>query len=347
MILPKDQLGGIGKFFSTSVSPILFITLIHIGTFWGHYTSRYIFPWDFVSSAYHSQAVVWYRDGSVFNPPSWLPYGSMGFPAWWSLQSGAWYLPLQISSWAGIHYTFFNAASFQAVHVLVGAIGVFYLLRAENFGRTSACLGALVFHFSSIFFSNAQHTDIIRSAALLPVLLHAIHPNTIKKNALTPAWASVVIFQFLIASYPGNVVSSFYTSLICVYSWFFQQPVNARFGYFLKLAIAGISGLLMAQLKLFTPILEAYTSYNPKLGVLGLHADHLLTFLFTYDLSNLTQDPTMRSLWSPPAALILVFFLASAPKKFAVPIFLFTTSITFASLDSISPYARSLIPGLE
>lgn len=331
---------------SSDFAPILFIVLAHLTMFWGHYSAQYVFPWDFMSAGYHAETAAWFRDGTIFNPPTWMPYGSMGFPAWWSVQSSAWYLPLQIMYFLGFDYTFFAAAAFQSAHVLVGALGTYYLVRVLGYGRAASCLAALVFHFSSIFFSNAQHIDIIRAAALLPLLLLSAHPKVILRNFLMPAWTVIIVFQYLIAGYPGNIVAAFYTVLICSGFWIFQCNRENRFRYVANLAMAGLAGLLMAQIKYLPLILEAYSSYKAKTITFSIQTDQFWTFLFRHDLPILSQDPTMQSLWSPPAAILLAFFAARPVKSFQLPLTLMLAAIFFGVLEILFPYARSIIPGL-
>jgi hypothetical protein len=153
------------------------IVVANVVTIWGQDSGFSIFHWDFTGTASHAQGVAWFEDGSIVRPPIWLHYSSMGFPGRWSLQSRGSYLPLQIVNSLGIKYSLFASAAFQAAHVAVGAIGVLVLLPAPGANVAAATLAALTFHFSSIFFSNAQHVDFVRGATLLPWVLHALHPS--------------------------------------------------------------------------------------------------------------------------------------------------------------------------
>jgi len=167
---PHEVHQKLGRFSAYSMEmwgATLFLIMIHVTMFSFHFAGEYIFPWDFVGG-YHAHAVAWYADGSFFSPPKWLPWGDAGFPAYWALQSGAFYLPLQVLDWVNIDYSLVNAVRFQSLHVLLGAFGVLVLLRAMGFSVGWALLGAAGYHFSVGFYSNQQHVDIVRAMAILP-----------------------------------------------------------------------------------------------------------------------------------------------------------------------------------
>ncbi|HEX2134460.1 MAG TPA: hypothetical protein VHG30_00930, partial [Microvirga sp.] len=124
------------------------LAAVNVVMFLSHYAGRLTFPWDFIGG-YHAHAYGWYADGSVFEPPQWFPWSDLGFPAYWSLQSGAFYLPLALLDAVGQPYTIAAATWLQSLHVLVGSLGMYVLLRTLRFEPAVAILGALAFHFSS------------------------------------------------------------------------------------------------------------------------------------------------------------------------------------------------------
>lgn len=161
--------------------PLLALLATNLSTFWPHYLGRATFPWDFVGG-YHTQSFGWFDNGSVFAPPAWFPWGEMGFPSFLALQSGAWYAPLALLDAVGVVYTIHVATMVQVLHVLAGALGVYALLRQSGCSRGVALLGGIAFHFGAAFYSNQQHVDIVRAAALFPWLLYVLRPDFLAKR---------------------------------------------------------------------------------------------------------------------------------------------------------------------
>ncbi len=108
--------------------------------------------------------------------------GEMGFPSFLALQSGAWYAPLALLDAVGVVYTIHVATVVQVLHVLAGALGVYALLRQSGCSRGVALLGGVAFHFGAAFYSNQQHVDIVRAAALFPWLLYVLRPDFLAKR---------------------------------------------------------------------------------------------------------------------------------------------------------------------
>ena len=100
----------------------------------------------------------------------WMPFQSMGYPFRLHLQSGLWYPPLWVFPLLKIPYTLPAAVALQALHVLVGALGMYALLRTALRTRREALLGAFVFQLFGGFYSNAEHVDIVRAFAFTPVV---------------------------------------------------------------------------------------------------------------------------------------------------------------------------------
>jgi hypothetical protein len=334
-----------GKRILSNLAAVSLIVGANLLTFWGHYTGGLIFPWDFLGTGYHAQAVAWFEDGGIFSPPAWLPYGSMGFPGWWSLQSGSWYLPLQFLHWLGIEYTFRIAAAFQAAHVALGALGALALLRRLGASLPAATLGALVYHFSSIFFSNQEHVDIVRAAALLPWLLYSFEPGVLRRHRAMVLWSSLLTWQFLMAAYPGMIVSGGYTATFVLLWWLVRCRPEDRISYLVSVLVAGIAAVLMAMVKWLTPTLLALGGFQAKALVLAYQPEHLFTFLFRYDLPILRGDPTMQSLWSPPLALLILAFVRRFSALAWLAMCLIGLALIAGSLETFAPAVRQILPG--
>jgi hypothetical protein len=323
------------------------IVLINLCFFSQHFIGKQIFPWDFMSAGYHAQSVAWFKDGSIFSPPKWLPYGSMGFPAWWSLQSSAWYIPVQMLSWLQINYTLTTASALQAAHVGVGAFGVILLARNNKLNWSASTIAGILYFFSSIFYSNQQHVDIVRGAALLPYILHALHPNFIQKGMISVVWSGLILWQFLVAAYPGIIVSAFYTSAMLITMWSLFLHSENRLRYLTITSLVGLSSVVMSLVKWGPLLLEGIGSVELKQGVSSFHPMHFFTFLFRYDLKNLPGDVTMQSLWIPPLAFLTCGFLVRKPISVLPYIGLALLAMIAGLMSYIDPSLRDFIPGMS
>ena len=106
----------------------------------------------------------------------WMPFQSMGYPFRLHLQSGLWYPPLWVFPLLKIPYTLSAAVTLQALHVLLGALGMYALLHTTLRTRREALLGAFVFQLFGGFYSNAEHVDIVRAFAFTPWWLACLVP---------------------------------------------------------------------------------------------------------------------------------------------------------------------------
>lgn len=320
----------------------------NVFTFYDHYVGSYTFPWDFLGG-YHSQAFAWYADGSFFQPPRWFPWADMGFPVYWALQSGAFYLPLAALDLVGIPYTLKVATTLQAVHVLAGGVGMYVLLRALRFEPVIALLGALAYHYSSSFYSNAQHVDIVRAAALLPWLLWALLPQVVMRSWLSALLASLVLFQFFVAAYPGTIVSAAYAVPLCVsvsaLPYLRQRKARSLIAVYV---LIGVSAASMAMLKWLPPIFEGDLAANQIGGALvPMTATLVPTVVLPFDRPFLPGDPTMRSLWLPTGLLVGLVFLRRMPPRAVQALTLVATAVLLGGIGPSLMEGGFPLPGLR
>ena len=187
----------------------------------------------------------------------------------------------------------------------------------------------------------------MRAAALLPWVLCLLHPRILTRHPAVVAVAALSIQQFLFAAYPGEIVSGFYATAFLTIVWLIRT--DDRFAarrYFMWLVLAGTSGVLMSMVKWLTPALVAFGSFVGKLTVYSIQIPHLLTFLFRFGLDALPGDVTMQSLWLPPVALLLIFFVRRISGSLAIYLALAVLALLAGSLESTAPGLRKMLPGL-
>ena len=317
------------------IAPSALLMAVNLYVFWSHYAGSMAFPWDFLGG-YHAQSFAWYRDGSFFDPPKWLPWSDAGFPAYWALQSGAFYIPVQFMDWLGLPYSIVNAVRLQSFHVFIGSLGLFVLLRSFRFPTLLALAGALGYQMSVGFYSNQQHVDIIRAYALFPWLFWLFSSHVILKNPLYVILATFVLFQFLIGAYPGAVVSAAYTIatatavfIISKYNRPDARYVSSPCFFLIIIALSALAACLMSFLKWLPPVIEG-DWVSGQNGVQITPFSVITTLVYPYDVSFLPLDVTMRSLWLPIPMVLGILFI----RNWTVPATL-GTSLTILALFAL------------
>lgn len=184
--------------------------------FSGHYFGNVGFPWDFVKT-YYAIPAFWttaLKEG-VF--PQWIPFQSFGYPLALNAQSGLYYPFFWLFAIPGIQLSLDTAVSLQAVHVLIGAIGMFiflnYFLRKPQY----ALLGAIAFQFFGGFYSNAEHQDIVRAFAFAPWIFFVFTLNfenfSLPRRSL---FIPVAVYVLATGGYPGNFISTLFVMFVYV-----------------------------------------------------------------------------------------------------------------------------------
>ncbi len=293
---------------------LLVFALINVSFFYSHYLGKATFPWDFWGG-YHAMAYAWLRDGSLISPPLYFPYANFGFPTVLAMQSSAFYMPLIVFDWMGFSYTLHAATIVQCLHILVGSMGVYCLLRLNGIGVLSSITGGVFYHLSSGFFSNAQHLDIIRGYALLPWFLVACSRNFLvdyRRIALS-AW---LIFLFMAGSYPGIIIALFYSlPIYFIHELLKNERAGDKKEYILFVVFSGVLAMMLLTWK-YLPLVFQFSEIEADKTVIsnGIDIQNYLTAFFRFDLDFIPGDITMRSLYLPPIVFILLFLLNKINK---------------------------------
>lgn len=343
----NTQMSNRAKAATTYLVSIAVLCVVNLGTFFLHYSGKMSFPWDFVAG-YHANSYGWYSAGSIFDPPGWLPWADMGFPAFLALQSGAWYLPLAFLDAVGVDYTIHVATAFQSFHVLFGAVGAYFLFRRLEFCAWTALLGALAYHFTAAFYSGQQFVDIVRAAAILPWLWLAFHPDFIIRSKIAPVITSALLWQFLVSAYPGNIVSIAYGSMVfCFLAVVGLKHRRDRIRYLSLIGSAVIAALMMAMIKWYPIISQrAQLDYEP-INRFALEWKLLATILLPYDVDFFPGDLAMRSLWLPLALLWGISFVKLRTSAELLGAALVALTFLMAMVVPSSSFLMGLLPGMQ
>ena len=214
-------------------------------------------PWDFLGGGMVEQ-YRFYKDGSFFDPPSWFPYAWFGIPEYQMVQDGGWFIPVMVTAELfGWHPA--NAARLQAFLILLGVIGMYKLAFTFVNSKYYATLAGVLYIFIPVFYSNAQHYSSVRSAVFLPWLLYVVHPKNIRKSQFSILFGAIIIFQTIVGSYPGNLISNFYSvviyiTLICL------QNCKDKINYFKSLILMSFAGISMGLIR-YLPVILLQESF--------------------------------------------------------------------------------------
>lgn len=322
------------------------LACVNLATFVAHYAGHATFPWDFLGG-YHAHGFAWYSQGGMFNPPRWFPWADGGFPAFMALQSGAWYLPLEVMKLLHIEYSIENATRLQCLHVLFGSIGALFFCRLLSIGWRAALIAALCYHFSVGFYSNQQHVDIIRGAAWFPWVLLLTSPRYLSSSSWAIPTSSVAVFQFLVSSYPGLIVSTGYIAFVVWAFTIWHDRTASVQSVVCKSAIVAIAAALMATLK-FGPILTHGDTILDRTGAetATITTPMFATLMMPYDVEIIPSDVTMRSIWIPSVAIVGLVFLNRLTLAVFIGLILIGAAIIFGS-QLFTPYVYGVLPGLS
>ena len=325
--------------------PYIFLILINLIVFYKYWLGISTPPWDFLGGGMVEQ-YRFYKDGGFFSPPSWFPYAWFGIPEYQMVQDGGWFIPVWITAETfGWHPA--NAARVQALLVLFSAIGMYKLSFTFVKSKYLATIAGTLYLFIPVFYSNAQHYSSVRSAAFLPWVLFFIHPENISKTRISIFLGSLVIFQTITGSYPGNLIATFYTVLIyffvvCIFS------SNNKYQYLKSLSIMSLAGISMGLIR-YLPVIQLQETFPSDVGnQAGVRIYNLAYLIFPFIGKDLPyEDPTLRSIYIGSFALAVIFYLNYKNKKLIPWLTLFIMSTILMLSNTLNTGIREIIPFLN
>lgn len=294
---------------------IVFITatMLTLVMFWGYLRGSAAPPWDFYSS-YTTEAWAWWRDGSLLHQPQWMPYAWGGYPALLNVQNSSWYLPIGLAIALVGPLTIHLAAAISAVEVTAGSVGVYLLLRNWRVRFVPALFGMVSWFFAAGFYSNAEHLDIHRAYAWLPFIFMVIGSAWRWDRWWNWLIAALILWQGLLAIYPGILVALVYVGLAYVATTQIVLRPRVR-EYLLPLFVAGTAAVLMTLLR-YLPFYLVRGSGSPSGADSSAFDPQMLgTFLFPYGSPLLPNDISMRSFFLPAAVFVLIPFANWGARK--------------------------------
>jgi len=294
------------RFWRYLLVPIVYLFALFL-TFRGYATGSAVPPWDFMGGG-HVEALRWYQDGNLLKPPGWFPYAWFGLPEHQLIQNGGWVVPIaltaEIFGWSPRHATLV-----QGGFIWFGGVSAFALSRAFRWQWPVSFLVGFIYLFSVMNISNAQHSAMLRAAALLPLLMLVCLPAWVLKSPWLVIVGGLVWWQVLVSSYPGNLIPILFLVLLVVAISCVRLGTRSRSKYLLTLLVTAFGGFLLAAPR-WVPVLVDRQSFPVERENTAILTWELIpTLISSYDLPGLPNDVTMRSIWLAPLCLGALFLL--------------------------------------
>jgi hypothetical protein len=145
--------------------------------------------------------------------PLWDPYTYCGFPYFANIQTQLFYPPAWPGFFAakliGLQHILRVLEWQLALHVFLGGVFTFLLLRRLGLGRASATFGATIFQLGAYFTSQTQHLGAVCGAAWMPLAWQSVVELG---SHLQKRWLAVLALSLsmtVLAGFPALTVVAF------------------------------------------------------------------------------------------------------------------------------------------
>jgi hypothetical protein len=145
--------------------------------------------------------------------PLWNPFTNFGFPQMAEPQT--WYPVSWIFSLFG-RYTINSLHLEWVLHAVIGAWGMFSLVKINSHRIETAFILALCYSLSGFYIGHAEHIGWIISAAWLPWVFYSFLVFIRKYNLYYGLWMAVFLFFISGGGYPAFLIISIYVLIV----WF-------------------------------------------------------------------------------------------------------------------------------
>lgn len=317
------------------------VVLLEVLVFWGYFAGASIPRGDFLAS-YLTEAHAWWTSGGIIDPPEWMSYAWMGFPADSNIQNSSYYLPVGLAVAVFGSYTPYAAAVMTALQTGLGAVGAYVAVRRFTKSHGAGLLALVAWFFCPLIYSNAQHPDIVRGASLLPWLFLALSPRWGWGRWWSIPAASLIVWQFLVGAYPGQVVIAAYALVVWALAWLL---IDRRRGWLIPAGIAGVAAMLMSLAK-YGPVMAFGAVTQGAAQSLSFDLSSLATVFYPYNMDAMPNDPSMRPYFLVVPVLVLVGY-AKLRSNAAPAIALTGFSALLTAMSLWADGLVSMLPGLQ
>lgn len=287
----------------------------------GYFPAKY-----FISESIHNNIIPW-----------WNPYINYGYPMHADFTSSFWSPFTWIFSLSG-GYNVYTVHLEYLLYCILAAWGMFCLSIGLKQNIKAAFIIALCYACGGIFTGNAQHTNWLSAAAILPFVFHAylniINEPQFKNAVRLSLWTAL----FIVCAHPYLITCLFYITVVLFFilsnksaAIFWKTAIQLGLSVLLILLLT--SGYLFSVLELFPYLTRSealsaaqVSNYFPLASVISA----LLPFT-TVSPGELFQntDLSMRNAYM--GLVVLIFLIATflLKKNYYQKVFLITAACFF------------------
>lgn len=185
--------------------------------------------------------------------PLWNPYEQLGTPIFADPQSGYWYAPVWLSALFG-EYTLRSVHLEFFMHVSIGGLGMFRLLRLSEVKSEYAFFLSLAYVFSGFFIGNAQHLTYVVSGCWMPFVLWSFWRLLTDRGYRSVLRFSLFTWLLVTGGYPAFSIILFYVLALlwCSRIWFLRKRIPELKALLLKSVLTGLMLLVLLSGLIFT-----------------------------------------------------------------------------------------------
>jgi Bacterial membrane protein YfhO len=322
----------------------------------------YVIPWDLRYDHYPIAAFVAesFERGEL---PLWDPYTYCGRPLYANIQAQVFYPPMiavaLLSNAIGGDHLLYLLEWQLILHVFLGGVFCFLLLRRLGVSRPAALAGATIYQLGGFFASQAQHLGAVDAAAWLAFTwLCVVH----LREKVTPRWTALLAAGFAMTVLAGlPSMSAVVFASACLLALGLAAFRLAPWKLPAAVVGAGIGSLPLAAVQLLPTIELTWNSVaqyrDAWLGSGGgLPLESLVSLLIPnhygiFDLStySLPYDPTFLYIYGSYVGLALCIGAAVRPRRRETTLFaVFTLVCALWMLGDSTPIGAALfavLPG--
>jgi uncharacterized membrane protein YhaH (DUF805 family) len=313
-----------------------FVLLAEVLAFYRHvlFYGGYSIPWDL--RTFHLPFAEFiarsFRNGEL---PLWNPYTYCGMPVHANLQAQLFYPPTILTIWlsnlTGAGHLLYFLEWQIVLHVFLGGVFTFLLLKKLGVETAAALLGATVFQLGGFFASQTQHLGAMNGAAWLPLAWLSVISLAAKRTWRWTAALAVGLAMALLAGFsPVAVVVAGSTILLAAILVFTGR---ARRKLWWAVALAGVWAAALAAVQVAPAIeltrLSVAALRSEFMGTGGgLRLESLVSLILPdyygiFDLSTYSQpwQPTFLYLYIGVPGLMLAAAAALVRRTPHAPVF--------------------------
>ena len=322
----------------------------------------YVIPWDLRYDHYPVAAFVAesFERGEL---PLWDPYTYCGRPLYANIQAQVFYPPMiavaLLSNAIGGDHLLYLLEWQLILHVFLGGIFCFLLLRRLGASQPAALAAATIYQLGCFFASQAQHLGAVDAAAWLPFTwLCTVH----LREKITPRWTALLAAGFaltILAGLPAMSAVVFVSAglLALAFPAFRLAPWKLP----AAVAAAAVCALPLAAIQLLPTIQltwnsvaqyrDAWLGSGGGLPLASLVSLVIPNYYGIFDLTTYTfpHDPTFLYLYGSYAGLALCLAAALRPRRRETTLFaVFTLVCALWMLGDSTPLGAALfavLPG--